>query len=78
MTNANIRPDGLDLPPVLLVHRVHLGKVVHVGQEHVDLDHLVDVGARRFEDVGEVLDALVLGMSVAVKEGEQREVLYEP
>jgi hypothetical protein len=65
----NIRPDRLDLPPVLHVHRVHIGKVVHVGQEHVDLDHLVDVGAGGFEDVGEVFDALVLpsGSALPVK-----------
>jgi hypothetical protein len=44
----------------LHVHGVHLGKVIHVGQENIDLDDLGDVGAGLLEDVGQVLDALVL------------------
>ena len=45
---------------VLLVLVVHGGEVCHVGQEDVDLDDLVDAGAGSLEDLGQVLDALVL------------------
>jgi hypothetical protein len=41
----------------LLVHGVHLGEVVHGGQEHVDLDDLVERGPRGREHRAEVLDA---------------------
>lgn len=56
----HLRPTGLHIAPVLHVNRVHLAKVIHVGQKHVDLDHLGDVGTGRLEDMGQVLDALVL------------------
>lgn len=41
----------------LLVLGVHVGKVGHVGQENVDLDHTADVGAGGLEDALEVGDA---------------------
>jgi hypothetical protein len=44
----------------LHVHGVHLGEVIHVRQEDIDLDDLGDVGAGLLEDVGQVLNALVL------------------
>lgn len=55
-----IRSAWLDVSPVLHIHRVHIGKVIHIGQEHVDLDHLVDIRSCGFEDIGQVLDTLVL------------------
>lgn len=41
----------------LLVHGIHLSEVVHGGQEHVDLDDLVERGPRGREHRAEVLDA---------------------
>jgi hypothetical protein len=43
----------------LAVHLVHLRKVVHRRKEHVDLDHLADVGARLLEHSCQVLAALL-------------------
>lgn len=40
-----IRPTRLNIAPVLHVDRVHIGKVVHIGQEDIDLDDLVDIRA---------------------------------
>lgn len=59
-SGVNSRSAGLDIAPVLHVNGVHLSKVIHVGQEDIDLDDLCDIGAGLLEDVGQVLDALVL------------------
>jgi hypothetical protein len=56
----NSRPARLHITPVLHVDRVHLGEVIHVGQEDIDLDDLVDIGTGFLENVAQVLDALVL------------------
>lgn len=37
-----------------------MGEIIHVGQEHIDLHDLIDIGTGLLEDVGQVLDALVL------------------
>lgn len=37
-----------------LIDLVHGGKVLHVGQENIDFDHVVDVASGCFEDLGEV------------------------
>lgn len=58
--DRNSRSYGLDITPVGAVDLVHLGKVGHVGEEDVDLDDVVEVGAGGLEDGGQVLDALVL------------------
>lgn len=71
---GNVRPAWLDIPPVLHVDRVHLGKVVHVGQEDVDLDDLVDARAGGLEDVGQVLDALVLDSRISLISATSRYV----
>ena len=41
----------------LLVCSVHLGKVVHGGEENADFDNLGNVGASFLQHGGEVLDA---------------------
>ena len=56
----DLRPDGLDLAPVLRVHLIHSSKVSHVGDEDIDLDDVLKGGASGLEDGAEVLDALVL------------------
>lgn len=56
----NLRSAGLDITPVGGVNLVHLGKVVHVGEEDVDLDDLLQAGAGGLKNGREVLDALVL------------------
>ena len=45
LTGINVRAAGLDVSPVGDVDLVHLGKVVHAGEEDVDLDDLFDCGA---------------------------------
>lgn len=54
------RSTRLDITPVGLVHLIHLCKVVHIGQEHIDLDDLFDGCSCFLENSGKVLDALVL------------------
>lgn len=60
----HLRPAWLNISPVGHVDLIHLGKVVHVGQEHINLDDFVDVAAGRLKYSGQVLDALVLSLSV--------------
>lgn len=59
-----VRPAWLNITPVLHINRVHIGKVIHIRQEHIDLDDLVDIRSGGFEDMGQVLNALVLVLSV--------------
>jgi hypothetical protein len=54
------RPARLNAAPVLHINRVHLSKVIHIRQEDVDLNHLGDIGTGLLEDVGQVLNTLVL------------------
>lgn len=42
------RSAGFDIAPVLAVDLVHGGKVIHVGQEDIDLDDLENVGSGSF------------------------------
>lgn len=63
LESADLRPAGLHIAPILAIHLVHLGKVVHVGQEHVHLDDIVDGAPGGIEDSGQVLDTLVLIMT---------------
>ena len=44
---------------VLLICPVHLHKVIHRRQEHIDLDHLLNRRAGFLQDGGQVLDALL-------------------
>lgn len=53
------RPTGLDITPVGGVDLVHGSEVVHAGEEDVDLDNVVEVGAGGLEDGAQVLDAAV-------------------
>lgn len=56
---------------VLLISGVHLGEVVHSGDEDVDLDDLAEEGATGGEDGGEVLAALLGELAdVVVLQGE--------
>jgi hypothetical protein len=41
----------------LLINPIHLHKVIHARQEHIDLDDLLQRRAGGCEDRGEVLDA---------------------
>jgi hypothetical protein len=56
----NSRSARLDVSPVRGVDLIHLGKVVHVGQEDVDLDDIAEIGSGSLKDCAQVLDALVL------------------
>ena len=53
------RPARLDITPVGGVDLVHGSKVVHAGEEDVDLDNVVKAGASGLKDGLEVLDAAV-------------------
>lgn len=55
-----VRSARFDVSPVLSINRVHLGEFVHVGQEDVDFDDLFDASASGFQNLRQVLDALVL------------------
>lgn len=57
---GNSRPSRLNLAPVVLVHLVHLGVVLEVRQEDVDLDNIVNAGAGLLQNSTEVADNLVL------------------
>lgn len=50
----------------LLVGAVHLSEVVHGGDEHVDLDDLLEGGSGGLEDVRQVGDALLGHLGDAV------------
>lgn len=60
LDRKHLRPRRLNLAPVLRIHGIHIRKVIHIIQEHVHLDDLVEGRASLFEDVREVLDALML------------------
>lgn len=64
ITAKYIRPAWLNITPVLRINRIHIGKVIHIRQEHIDLDDLVDIRSGGFEDMGQVFNALVLILSV--------------
>lgn len=74
------RSARLDITPVGGIDLVHLGKVVHAGEEDVDLDNLVNAGASGLEDGSEVLDALMLAKRLAsnsrVPRGEGSSTTY--
>ena len=61
----NSRPAGLNIAPVGGVDLVHGSKVVHVGEEDIDLDDVVNGGASSLQDGSQVLDALVLCLILA-------------
>lgn len=65
------RPARLHIAPVGAVNLIHLGKVVHVGEEDIDLDDIVDVGASLLEDSTEVLDTLMLRAALENANGVQ-------
>lgn len=55
----------------LLISSVHLGEVVHGGDEDVDLDDALEGGTGGLEDGGEVLAALLGELpDVVLLEGE--------
>lgn len=41
----------------LLIGPIHLHEVIHACQEHIDLNHLRNIGASGFQDGREILDA---------------------
>ena len=57
---CNIRSSRLVRLEVGQIDLVHVGEILHVGEEDVDFDGVVERCAGGFEDGGEVLDALVL------------------
>lgn len=58
LLNSDTAPGRL-VREELLVGSVHLSKVVHGGDEHVDLDDLLEGRASSLKDGGEVADALL-------------------
>lgn len=48
------------LPPILHINLIHRREILHIRDEDVDFDDVVDRGSCSFEDCGEVFDALVL------------------
>jgi hypothetical protein len=56
----NSRPGRLNLAPIVLVHLVHLGVILEIRQEDVDLDNIVDAGAGLLQNSTEVADDLML------------------
>lgn len=60
LLSSHTSPARLRLTPILLVNLIHSREVLHVIEEHIHLDDVVDAGARSFEDCCQVLDALVL------------------
>jgi hypothetical protein len=58
------RPTGLNIAPVLHVNLVHGGKVIHVGQEHIDLDSIIEACASSLQYDSKVLyDIMLFAMS---------------
>ena len=57
----------------LLVRAVHLGKVVHGRDEHVDLDDLLQRGAGGGEHIRQVRDALLGHLGDAMR-GEREDL----
>lgn len=60
LLHSNTSATRLDIAPVRLVHVVHAREVLHVGQEDVDFENVLQAGFGGFEHGGEVADALVL------------------
>jgi hypothetical protein len=54
-----------------LINLIHSRKVLHVSQEDVHLDHIIDVGTTGVKDGGEVLEALFLP-GVSERRGQER------
>ncbi len=72
------RSGRLDVSPILGIDLIHLGKIIDVGQEDVDLNDFVQTGPGSFENDSEILNALMLRHSkwlvVATQEQELRTV----
>lgn len=80
-TTKYIRPAWLHITPVLRINRVHTGKIIHIGQEYIDLDDLIDVRSGGFEDMSQVFDTLVLLLSayfIITNGMYRRDAPYEP
>lgn len=60
MKRMNSRPTRFNIPPVLHIDGIHLGKVIHIRQEHSNLEDLGEIATGGFENVSEVFDALML------------------
>ena len=65
----NVRPTRLNLTPILHINRIHIGKVIHIRQKDIHLEHLCDVAPSRLEDVAQVFDTLMLGTLSSVDIG---------
>lgn len=55
-----LRSDGFYLAKPLQIRLVHLLKILHVSQKNINLDHLLQAGARWFKYCFQVFDALIL------------------
>lgn len=59
------RSRRLDVAPISAINFIHRSKVIHVREEDVHLDHLVNRGTGAFQYRGQVLDALMLKFPVS-------------
>lgn len=56
LINRNTAPRRL-MREKLLIDPIHLHKIIHACQKHIDLDNLFNWGTGGFKDGGQVLDA---------------------
>lgn len=61
---------------MLLIRLIHGGEVVHVGNEDVELNDLIQARAGGFKDMFEVLDDLMLGAEISECTGAFRVDAY--
>lgn len=67
MESIDSRPTGLNITPVLNVNLVHGGKVIHVGQEHIDLNSIIEACASSLQyDTKVLYDIMLFAMSVSL------------
>ena len=54
------RSARLHISPIGHVNLIHLRKIIHIAQKHIDLDNLCQIRASFFEDGAKIGDAFVL------------------
>jgi hypothetical protein len=45
ITDYDSRPTRLNSTPILRINLVHLGKIIHISQEYIDFNDVVDARA---------------------------------